>query len=171
MTQEPAMLYKLIVLYMLDIADFPLTKSQIGDFMLGKDYTHFLTLQQVLGELEESGMIRCEHKGNRTHLFLTEEGKSTLSFFENRISDEIKQDFKNYLWENKSKLQNEVNITWEYHKTRGREYIAELTAAERGTPLVSIQLSVATEADAIAVCDNWQKKNQEIYRYLTMQLF
>ena len=33
---DPLTLYKLIVLYMLDRVDFPLTKSQIGDFILEK---------------------------------------------------------------------------------------------------------------------------------------
>ena len=32
-------LYKLIVLYMLSCVDFPLTKAQIGDFILEKEYT------------------------------------------------------------------------------------------------------------------------------------
>ena len=42
-------LYKLIVLYMLSKVDFPLTKTQIYDFILDKGYTNFLTLQQVIG--------------------------------------------------------------------------------------------------------------------------
>ena len=39
MTQDPLTLYKLIVLYMLNRVSFPLTKSQICDFILGKEYT------------------------------------------------------------------------------------------------------------------------------------
>ena len=37
--------------------------------------------------------------------------------------------------------------------------------------LVGIRLSVPTEELAASICDNWQKKNKEIYRYLTEQLF
>ena len=33
MTQDPLTLYKLIVLYMLNRVDFPLTKAQITDFI------------------------------------------------------------------------------------------------------------------------------------------
>lgn len=47
MNQEPLTLYKLIVLYMLNRVAFPLTKSQIGDFVLEHDYTNFLTLQTL----------------------------------------------------------------------------------------------------------------------------
>ena len=36
---ETYTLYKLIVLYMLDKVDFPLTTSQISEFILEKEYT------------------------------------------------------------------------------------------------------------------------------------
>ena len=34
-------LYKLIVLFMLSKVDFPLSNSQISDFMLNKEYTTY----------------------------------------------------------------------------------------------------------------------------------
>ena len=49
-------LYKLIVLKMLDQADAPLSNSQISEFILGKEYTNYFTLQQILSELDESGL-------------------------------------------------------------------------------------------------------------------
>ena len=55
--QDPLTLYKLIILYMLQRVDFPLTKAQISDFILEKQYTSFLTLQQVISELIDADMI------------------------------------------------------------------------------------------------------------------
>ncbi len=89
---DPLTLYKLIVLYMLDRVDFPLTKSQIGDFILEKEYTNFLTLQQVIGELTDAGLITAQSIRNRTHLSITREGRETLSFFGNQINEGIKTD-------------------------------------------------------------------------------
>ena len=57
MLQDPLTLYKLIVLYMLNRVTFPLTAAQVSDFILGKEYTNFLTLQQVINELTDAGMI------------------------------------------------------------------------------------------------------------------
>ncbi|MCR4684249.1 MAG: DUF4364 family protein, partial [Lachnospiraceae bacterium] len=54
---EPLTLYKLIVLYMLDQVYFPLTKSQIFDFILEKDYTNYFTLNQAASELIDSGLV------------------------------------------------------------------------------------------------------------------
>ena len=41
---ETFTLYKLIVLYMLDRVDFPLTTYQISEFIMDKGYTTYLRL-------------------------------------------------------------------------------------------------------------------------------
>lgn len=58
-----------------------MTTAQISDFILEKDYTNFLTLQQVINELTDAGMVEAQTVRNRTHLSITEEGKETLNFF------------------------------------------------------------------------------------------
>ena len=171
MTQDPLTLYKLIILYMLDRVSFPLTKAQIGDFILGKEYTSFLTLQQAISELTDSNLVSAKSLLNRTHLVITDEGKETLRFFGNRVSDAIKEDVNGYLKENELELKNEVAITANYYKSTNGEYEAELTAKEKGTDLVNIKLTVPLEEMAAAICDNWNNRNQEIYKYLTERLF
>ena len=55
---EAFTLYKLIILYMLDKVDFPLTNSQISEFVLDKGYTDYFKLQQALSELAAGGLMR-----------------------------------------------------------------------------------------------------------------
>lgn len=171
MIQDPLTIYKLIILYMLDRVSFPMTKSQIGDFMLEKEYTNFLTLQKVMAELIDTHLIDAESIRNRTQLSLTDEGRETLEFFENRISDAIKRDIDNYFEEHELALRNEVSVTGDYYKSTSGEYEAHLVAKDRGITLVELTLSVPVEELAAGICDNWQNKNQEIYQYLVEQLF
>ena len=72
MTQDPHTIYKLIVLYMLSRVTFPLTRAQITDFILGKEYTNYMTLQTVFAQLSDSNMIVEKTVRNRTQLFITE---------------------------------------------------------------------------------------------------
>ncbi len=171
MLQDPLTLYKLIVLYMLNRVTFPLTTAQVSDFVLGKEYTNFLTLQQVINELTDASMIESHSIRNRTHLSITEEGRETLNFFENRISDAIKHDINTYFRENEYTLRNEVSVLGDYYKSTSGEYEAHLVAKDRGINLVDITISVPVEEVAASICDNWQKKNEEIYQYLIEQLF
>ncbi len=168
---DPITLYKLIILYMLNRVDFPLTKAQIGDFILEKEYTNFLTLQQAIGELIDAGFVTARSIRNRTHLILTNDGKQTLAFFENRISNSIKKDIDDYFRENEMEMRNEVSILADYYKSTSGEYEAHLVAKDKGINLLDLTISVPLEETAVSICDNWQKKNQEIYRYLIEQLF
>ncbi len=171
MLQDPLTLYKLIVLYMLNRVTFPMTTAQVSDFVLEREYTNFLTLQQVINELTDAGMISSETIRNRTHLSITDEGREALQFFQNRINEEIKQEINTYFRENEFTLRNEVSVLGDYYKSTSGEYEAHLIARDRGINLVDITMSVPTEEVAAAICDNWQKKNQDIYKYLIGQLF
>lgn len=171
MLQDPLTLYKLIILYMLDRVKFPITNAQITDFVLEKEYTTFLTLQQVISELIDAGMIHGRTVNNRTHLHITEEGRETLHFFENRVNDTIKEEINQYFLEHEVDLRDEVSILGDYYKTTTGEYEAHLVAKDRGNNLMELKLTVPTKEAAAEICHNWQKKNQEIYQYLVKSLF
>ena len=170
-SQESLTLYKLIVLYMLDKVAFPLTQSQISEFVLDKGYTNYLTLQQVISELVETNLVTAHTTLNRTQLTITKEGKDSLGYFEGRIGDAIKQEILDYFKEKSMELRNEVSVVSNYYKTTNGEYETALSAKESDTTLVEIKLSVPTPQLASAICENWNKKNQEVYQMLTKMLF
>ena len=171
MIQDPLTLYKLIVLYMLNRVEFPLTAAQVSDFVLEREYTNFLTLRQVISELTESGLLSSETVRNRTHLSVTAEGKKTLHFFQNRISGTIREEIDAYLRENEFTIRNEVSVQGNYYKSTSGEFEAHLVAKDGQVTLIDLTLSVPAEEIAVSICDNWQEKNQEIYKYLVEQLF
>ncbi len=166
MTQEPLTLYKLIILYMLEQVDFPLTTAQISEFILEQGYTNYITLQQALSELAEAGLIDTQTIRNRTLLSNTTEGSAALQFFGNRISDAIREDIAKYYAENEVLLRSEVNTHADYYKSTTGEYEVRMVARDKDTLLMELTLSVPDESLAEQMCDKWQKQNQEIYQYL-----
>ncbi len=157
---------------MLEKVSFSMTKSQISNFILEQEYTDYITLQNTIGELEDADLLASETIGNRTYLTISEDGISTLSFFKNRLSTAIKNDIYIYLLENEFQLRNEVSILANYYKSStSGEYEAHLLAKERDTIIVDMKLSVPLEEMAASICENWYKKNEQIYKYLTEQLF
>ncbi len=164
-------LYKLMILYMLDRVDFPLTKNQIGDFILEKGYTDYFTLQQVIGELIETKFVTAQSYRNRTHLKLTKEGAEAVHYFEGDIHPDIKSEIDEYLKENSISLRNEVSVTADYQRSVTGEYEAHLVAKERDVPLIDMTISVPIEEIAQSICDNWAKKHQKLYQYICKQLF
>ncbi len=172
MMQDFLTLYKLIILYILSRVDFPLTKTQISDFMLEKEFTNsFLTIQQAMNQLIEDGYVTACPIRNRTQLSITPEGRETLKFFQNQINYGLREDIDAFLKENEFRLRDETSIWSDYTRVSSGEYEARLVAKDKGITLVDITLSVPLEETAAAICDNWHIKNQEIYQYLIGQLF
>ena len=121
--------------------------------------------------MTETGLAESRTLLNRTQLQITEEGRNTLHFFENRISDAIKRDIIDYFKNHKLELRNESSIQSNFYKLVNGEFEAQLVAKDKDVDLVNIRISVPTQELAASICDNWQKKNKEIYQYLTEQLF
>lgn len=160
-----------MILYLLSKVSFPLTAAQISQFMLDKEYTNYITLQQTIGELEEAGMIETNSNNNRTYLHITKDGQDTLTYFKSRISSPVLADMDTFLQENKFDLRNEASVHSEYYKNTAGDYEARLSVTERGSKLIELTLTVPTEDMASSICVNWQNKNQDIYKEIVRQLF
>ena len=107
---------------MLNEVDFPLTNSQISEFILDEGYTTYFKLQQALSELLESGFIREESTHHRTFYHLTEDGAETIHYFTNDISPAIQHDIDEFLKEKHYELKNEMSVKADYFENSNMEY-------------------------------------------------
>ena len=164
-------LYKLIILFMLDRVDFPLTTSQLSQFILDKGYTNYFNFQQAASELEDAGFIRSEQIRNTTQYHLNSEGKEALELFEYKISSAIKDVVYHYFEEEQIHLRNEVEVYATYYPAKRDEYMVQCTILERGETMLDIKINVPSLDQATMICDCWQDKSNDIYEYLVGQLW
>lgn len=163
-------LYKLIVLKMLDQVNSPLTNSQISEFILEKEYTNYFTLQQVLSEMEETGLVTITSNHNSSLYHLTDAGRNTLEYFGNKISDAICRDIKNYLEEHEMDIRNSLSTTADYYQGNQGDYLVRFRVKEQKSMLIDLTLSVPSEKEAISMCNHWKEKSQAIYAYIMKEL-
>lgn len=169
-TLEHSILYKLIVLYMLDHTASEITKSQISDFVLERGYIDFVTLQLAFSELEENGLVESRRINNRTLLTITKEGRHTIASLQERIAYPIRQDIKNYLTSHHFIMQKELSVQSHYCALGSQSYEARLVVKDQQEELVSLTLNLPTKELAETVCKNWDKKNAAVYEYLIKEL-
>lgn len=167
---ETLTLYKLIILKMLSLVDHPLTNSQISEFILEKEYTNYFTLQQVLCEVEETGLVTRSSNRNSSLYHITEAGRDTLHYFGNKISDAICQDIEDYLKKNDVELREAFLTTADYYPGSSNDYLVRCQVREQNSTLMDLTLSVPSEKQAVSMCNHWQGKSQEIYAWLMQQL-
>ncbi|MBQ8633862.1 MAG: DUF4364 family protein [Lachnospiraceae bacterium] len=170
MQSESLMLYKLIILYILDRMDFPITNTELTRFILEKEYCNYLTIQQTLEDLIEDNYVEVEHSHNSYLYRITPSGKETLSFFYTRISVAIRDDIDAYLSEKEYQLREMVSTTADYYEAKKNEFVVELRVIERDSELVHINLLVTSAAEADMICSRWKECSADVYGYLISTL-
>ena len=167
---DPKSLIKLIVLYMLDKVDYPVTRAEIYDYILEKEYCDYFVLTQSIFELTEDGFVGAQSTHSSTFLSLTDEGRSTLTYFQNRISEGIRNDINTWYEQNKGDIANRMSVITNHYRTSGGDYVADLTARERSEDLINIRINMPTEDSAIAICEHWREQSSDIYSYILEKL-
>lgn len=170
MNSDASTLYKLMILYMLNKVNFPLTNTQISDFMLVKEYTNYFTLQESLNDLLELEYIQTENFRNTTQYKITRSGSSTVSLLDDQIPAAIKDDIIVYLKSNKYELKNEVGTTSNYFKNSARDFTVHCQVKEGAANLIELNLNVPLEEQADVMCANWKNCSQEIYEFIMKKL-
>ncbi len=167
---ESLKLYKLIILYMLSKVNFPLTNSQISEFIIEHEYTNYFTVQKALAEAIESELIRPETTYKKTIYHLTPSGIETNTYFHTDLSPDIREEIDGYLAEKKFALKNDTDVISDYYKNTNGEFSVNLQIRDNHASLIDLTISVPTESVAESIANNWNNKNQEVYSLLMKHL-
>ena len=163
---QPLTLYKLIVLYMLDKATFPLSNSQISEFILDREYTSYFHLQQALSELVDAKLAKIEVVRNTSYYHLTPEGEATLGYFSEEISTAIQAEILEFLTEKGCEIQKKTLTTADYYKVSSHEYAVRCQVMEKNSTRMELTISVPSQEAAETICNNWEHRCEDIYSYI-----
>lgn len=167
---EASTLNKLILLYLLDRASCPLSNAQIADFAATSEYLRYFQVQEILSELETSGLVTVKEDVHETLYSITEEGTQTINFFTSRLSEGIREDIRIYLRDNAKALRETTNLKARYFKTTSGEYEVHLEIFENNTQLFGLTVSVPSIEEAERYTLNWKDKAQEVYQKVMLEL-
>lgn len=166
MQNDTMTLYKLMILYFLDQVEYPLTNAQLSGFLLEQEYTNYFTIQQVLSDLLEAELIQSETIRNSSYFRITEEGKKTLLFFGDKISNAIKEDILLFLQENQYQLRETVSTPADYYEQKKGEFVVHCKVMEHERILLDLSLAVPSEEKAVQICNSWHTHSQDVYARL-----
>lgn len=170
MDTKPLALYKLMILYMLNKVDFPLTNSQLSQFFMEKGYTGYFNVQQAITDMLDTNLIIANKIYNISYYTITHTGRDTLQEFGARISEQTIGEIDQYIDEHRYHFRNENEITADYVKTDQNNYRVVCEVRGRHELISDITLNVTSEEMAIAICDNWPEHYEEIYSFLVQKL-
>ncbi|MTI49552.1 DUF4364 family protein [Sporosalibacterium faouarense] len=163
--------HKLLLLYLLNKIDIPMNNAEITQFVLEHNYMNYFLTQQYLSELVDANFIHVITVKNKKCYKLTDIGKETLEYFNNRIPKKLKKEIDEKYEKKKQTLIKEAQIIGNYYKKNDSQYIVSLKVIENEITLFDLSLNVVSNKQAKLICENWKKSPDKIYKkfmdYLT----
>ncbi|EOC99500.1 DUF4364 family protein [Caldisalinibacter kiritimatiensis] len=156
--------HKLLLLYILDRIDIPMTNSDITQLVLENNYMNYFMVQQFLSELVASKFLEFTTKDGNEYYHLSKAGSETLNFFIDRIPKEVKEKIDTMTEKKKEEMIKETQIIGNYYKKNDAEYIVNLKVIENDITLFNLSLNVVSNKQAKMICKKWKENPQDIYK-------
>ena len=164
---EPQLIYKIIVLELLEKSELPLNNSQLTNFFLDGGYTDYFSAQQAISSDLEAGLIVVsESTHNSTSYTISEEGKKTLSLFRDKLNKEILSEVISYLGANGISISEDNSVKADYYEASGGGYLVECKILDEGKTTLELKMNVSSKAQAESICTNWKAKYEDVYMNL-----
>ncbi|MCX8129353.1 MAG: DUF4364 family protein [Clostridia bacterium] len=154
---------KLILLYILEKINMPVSNLQITKLILENKFMNYFLLQQFLNELSENGFLSTELVEDKTFYAITSSGRQTLEYFTSLIPFGIKGRIDDTITSIRKNIKNETLITADFTPESEKEFVVSCKVNEDNFSLIDLKITVGTRNDARTICDNWKKNSQAIY--------
>jgi len=155
---------KLLLLYLIEKMDLPLSRGQISDYISQDGFMDYFTLSQALGEMVEGGYLDITKDANTTRYSITDEGLQTLDYFEKHIPVSIRNKINHYIKENRRDIQKSFeNTATFFANEENDEFVVKCGVYEEDRVLMEITISVDTREQARTIQNNWKANAKTLY--------
>ncbi len=165
---------KLILLFVLDRIEIPLTESSIIDICTGRnDWLKYMDCKEALTQLIDANFIYMLNDGGDqdpkdVRYSITVEGRNCLSHFVTRIRQSTREEISEYAKQNRLVFKRSQEYVYDYFKNADGTHSVVLRIKEPllAQPMFEIRLKTSTRNAAINAGKKWCNKAAQIYEYV-----
>lgn len=163
--------HKLLLLYLIDKMDIPLSSSQIELFALSENFMNYFSLQECLSEMVQIKYLDAYKDNNTTRYTITDEGLQSLDYFEKHIPIDTRNKINQYVLENRKRIKRDYETTANYFKElNSDDFTVKCAIYEDDAMLMEINLSVVSRDQAKLICNNWKTNISTLYSDILSKL-
>jgi len=152
---------KLVILYLLDKMEIPMSNMQITQFSLEEEFMNYFEIQESLADMVDAGFL---DKTTDNYYTLTAEGTTPLDFFSARLPAPTKTRINNYVLSNRNKIKKDFEVTANYFYDHiHNEFTVKCGAYEDRSMLIEVNVTVNNKEHARTICSNWKANVNELY--------
>jgi DNA-binding PadR family transcriptional regulator len=158
---------KLVLLYLINKFDIPLSYSHISQFALDGGMMNYVQLDTYLHEMAEIGYLDKSSNDNSTHYTVTDEGVTALESFIKAIPADTKARVTKFAADNSRTGQKDFeNIANYFFDKETNEFTVKCGVYEDGMTLMEINLSVVSKDQALTISNNWKDDTSNLYEQI-----
>lgn len=162
-------LNKLILLYILREKGC-ISRSDLSDFVLYREYMDYFALDQYLLELEDSGLITSSEENHHITYSITRIGCETLDLFQLRIPHSLRREIMEYAELEALKRPSTMGLDVSIHQEADGRYTVTCYVRDYDTHLFELVFHVSTQEEATRLRIQWLQKGLSLYRNLIRDL-
>lgn len=161
---------KLILLYVLDKMEIPLTENSILEICSSQnDWVHWMDCKELLEQLIQSKFIYKPSTDNDENRYnITVAGRECLSQFYTRIPASRRDEISKFATENKLKFKRNQEYVAKSYKNEDGSYMVDLKILEPLTTdsIFSVSIKTDTRHSATIACKRWRELAPTVYEYI-----
>lgn len=159
---------KLILLFVLDKMEIPLTENSIIDISTSRNsWLNYMDCKDVLWQLIEVGFVykTVDTNTSESRYNITYEGRNCLSHFFLKIPSSLREEIANFAKENRMQFKRSQEYVGDYFKNADGSHTAVLRIREPLEPqsMFEIKIKLPTRHAAIIAVKKWKDKAPNIY--------
>ncbi len=159
------MLNKLILLFVFDSMEVPMSESVILDICTSSNnWISYIDCKTLLPELVESSFIYEIVNDHTDPLYtITSEGRSCIGHFFQRIPQSLREIITNYVRVNRMRFKRKQEYETYYTQNLDGSVNVELKIVDPTKQVLKIEINVSDKQSAKSICSIWEEKAAQVY--------
>lgn len=159
---------KLIVLFVLEKIEIPLTEQSLVDICHGKNnwIDNYMECKEIISNLIEVGFIYSVHPNNDVETFtITYTGRNCLEHFYTRINSSLRENIAEYVKVNRLNLKKSQEYVSTMDRNSDGSYTVTLKirSATLGEPMFEVKIKAPSRQSAIHATNKWKDNAHLVY--------
>lgn len=154
---------KLLLLYILQVIDFPISETHLSRIILENDLIDYFTLQENISFLMENKFIKKTSDKFMEKYALTSEGSNILKLFEGHINFIKKEILDDYIFENISRIKSDMSINSKITKCSDNSFLVNLNIVESDCAILDLTINVPSREYANNITKKWNENPSKTY--------
>ena len=156
---------KLVLLYVFDKMEMPLTESTITDLCCNRNaWVSYITCKEVLADLIETGfIIESTNPTGEKYYTITTDGISCVSYFFMRIPTSLREEINAFVKENRISFRRRQEYFRDYYKNNDGSYTVLMKIVDPMGTKLELKLNAPNRGAAKVIYKRWEEKASQVY--------